>query len=160
MTQKQLAELTWNKKMHFTGSNGHYKIEMDAAAAHAHPGEDGDRLAPTPKDLILQAMMGCSAMDVVSTLEKMRQPIDAFTMKIEAEKNQHPPIYFKSSLIRYYLKGNIAPEKAIKALDASLTKYCGVNYMISKAGKIFFELYLNEQLINKGQAQFHEPLAD
>ena len=155
MAQKQTAELTWNKKMHFTGKSGQFSVEMDASATHG-----GEGLAPTPKDLVLQAMMGCSAMDIVSILEKMRQPIESFTMNIEAEKNQHPPIYFQSSLIKYYLKGAIDPQKAIKALDSSLTKYCGVNYMISKAGKIFFELYLNETRIHSGQAQFHEPLAD
>lgn len=155
MTQKQTAELSWNKKMHFTGHSGQSIIEMDAATTHG-----GEGLGPTPKDLVLQAMMGCSGMDIVSILEKMRQPIDSFKMTIEAEKNQHPPIYFQSSLIKYFLKGAIDPQKAIKALDSSLTKYCGVNYMISKAGKIFFELYLNETRIHSGQAQFHEPLAD
>jgi putative redox protein len=99
-------------------------------------------------------------MDVVSILEKMRQKIDRFDMKIEAQKNSHPPIYFKSTLIQYFLKGDIQVEKAIKALDSSLTKYCGVNYMISKAGKIFFELHLNDKLIHQGEVHFQEPLND
>ena len=105
-------------------------------------------------------MMGCTAMDVISMLEKMRQKIEYFEMKIEAQKNTHHPIYFKSSTLKYYLTGDIQPDKAIKAIDSSLTKYCGVNFMISKAGKIFFELHVNNTLIHQGEAHFIEPLAD
>ncbi len=155
MSSSLTAHLKWNKKMHFTGTCGSHTLSIDTNSEHG-----GEDLGPTPKQLVLQAMMACSAMDIVSILEKMRQPILGFEMNIEAEKNTHPPIYFKSSRLKYFLSGDIQPDKAIKALDSSLTKYCGVNYMISKAGKIFFELYLNDKLIHSGPVEFHEPLAD
>lgn len=149
------AELKWNNKMSFTAISDQHKIELDALPDHG-----GENKGPTPKQLVLHAMMACSAMDVVSMLEKMRQDISAFDMKIEADKNTHYPIYFKNARLKYLLEGNILPEKLIKAVDSSLTKYCGVNYMISKSTNISFEVYLNKTKIHEGDVHFIEPLPD
>ncbi len=149
------AKLEWNNKMSFTATSEQHKVRIDATPEHG-----GDNSGPSPKQLVLHAMMSCTAMDVVSMLQKMRQEISSFNMAITAEKNLHYPIYFKSAHMQYLIEGNITADKAIKAVDSSLTKYCGVNYMIAKATTITFEIILNKIKIHQGVAKFDEPAAD
>ncbi len=146
------ANLIWQEEMHFKCFNRDLEIDIDASFDHG-----GKNLAPTPKELILDAMMGCTAMDVVSMLKKMRQPIDKFQMRIQAEKTTEYPTHFKSAVLSYYLSGAIDRDKIIKSVDASLTKYCGVNYMISKTCHLNFVVFLNGEEIHSGPVHFIEP---
>jgi putative redox protein len=113
--------------MKFECHNGEHQTLIDATPEHG-----GLSSAPTPKELVLNAMMGCTAMDVVAILTKMRQDISSFSMEINAEKTKEYPVHFKTAELVFDLKGQLDGEKVIKAVDSSLTKYCGVNYMISK----------------------------
>jgi putative redox protein len=149
------ATINWNNNMSFTAHSGGHQLKIDTTSEHG-----GDNTGPTPKQLILHAMMGCTAMDVVSMLQKMRQEIKNFNMSIKAEKNQHYPIHFKSAHLIYSLEGSIAPEKAIKSVESSLSKYCGVNYMLSKVVKVTYEIILNKIKIHEGISQFIEPMPD
>ncbi len=146
------ATLKWIKGMNFESDNRGIKTQMDATLEHG-----GENLAPTPKELVMNAMMGCTAVDVVSTLQKMRQNIDRYSMSIEVEKNQDYPIYFTRANLVFNLYGEIEAEKLIKAVDASLTKYCGVNYMISKVCDITYDLFLNDTKIKTGTTNFTDP---
>jgi putative redox protein len=136
------ANLTWLGNMSFESNNHGVKTTMDAPIDSG-----GQGAAPSPKELILNAMMGCTAMDVVAILKKMRQEIKEFHMAIEVEKTTEHPIHFKSAIITYDLKGDIPAEKVIKAVDSSLTKYCGVHYMISRSCDIKHKIILNGQEI-------------
>ncbi len=146
------AKLEWVEEMNFKVMNSGFETSIDATPDHG-----GHHKGPTPKELVLSAMLGCTAMDVVSMLKKMRQEISKFEMKVEAEKTQHYPTHFKSAVLYYFLSGDIDPAKLIKSVDASLTKYCGVNYMISKTCLISFEIHLNDTLIHSGPVKFIEP---
>lgn len=144
------ASLNWLNNMQFSCDNRGLKTSIDAPKDSG-----GDDTAPTPKEFVLNAMMGCTAMDVVSLLRKMRQEINEFKMEIEAEKNLDHPIHFKHAELIYYLKGNMEIDKVIKAVDLSLTKYCGVNFMISKTCEIKYKIFLNEKMIKQGSANFN-----
>lgn len=148
------AKLVWNGNMKFTSDNHGLISVMDAAKEHG-----GDDSGPNPKELVLNAMMGCTAMDVVAILKKMRQNISEFKMEIEAEKTTVHPIHFESAVLIFLLKGDLDPEKVIKAVDSSLTKYCGVNYMISKTCRISFRVLLNDHIIKTGPVNFIQPEA-
>ncbi len=148
------AKLVWNGNMKFTSDNHGLISVMDAAKEHG-----GDDSGPNPKELVLNAMMGCTAMDVVAILKKMRQNIAEFKMEIEAEKTTVHPIHFESAVLIFLLKGELDREKVIKAVDSSLTKYCGVNYMISKTCRISFRILLNDQIIKTGPVNFIQPEA-
>lgn len=104
--------------MAFKATNRHHTIDIDTSAQFG-----GQDTAPTPKELVLNAMMGCTAMDVVSILKKMRLPLEKFSMNIEAEKNQDPPVHFIKATLTFDLTGEIPLDKAVKAVEASLTKY-------------------------------------
>lgn len=147
-----LVEVEWKNKMLFEGMARGLKTAMDASPDHG-----GQGLGPTPKELLLESMCGCSAMDVVSILEKMRQKISHFKMDVDAKKNQEPPVYFTEIKVNYRLSGEIEKDKAIKAVSVSMSKYCGVSYMISKSSEISYEIYLNNESIYKGVADFVDP---
>lgn len=147
------ATMEWLNGMNFETDNRGIKTQMDGTLDHG-----GKNLAPTPKELVMNAMMGCTAMDVVSTLQKMRQTIQSYKMSIEVEKNTDYPVYFKKANLIFNLYGPIEVEKLTKAVDASLTKYCGVNYMISKVCEITYDLYLNDQKIKSGKTDFIDPI--
>lgn len=87
------ATMNWLGAMNFETDNRGIKTQMDATVEHG-----GNNLAPTPKELVMNAMMGCTAVDVVSTLQKMRQKIDRYTMSIDVEKNTEYPIYFTKAI--------------------------------------------------------------
>jgi putative redox protein len=127
-------------------------LEIPAIDAAKEAG-GGDE-APNPKELVLNAMMGCSAMDVVSILKKMRVPLSTFDMEIEAEKTTEHPVHFKTATLVFALTGEIPAEKAIKAVDSSLTRYCGVNYMISRSCDISFKVFINGEQVHAGKVNF------
>ena len=143
------AKLTWKENMQFECSNGEHSSLIDAFAEHG-----GEGTGPTPKELLLNAMMGCTAMDTISILKKMRQNVESFTIHIDAEKSTEHPIHFTSATLIFSLTGEINPEKVIKAATKSLTQYCGVNYMVSKTCDITFEITLNGEKIHRGQSDF------
>lgn len=146
------ASLNWVNGMEFECDNHGHKCTIDA-----FPQFGGQDKGPSPKELVLNAMMGCTAMDVVSILKKMKQEISSFKMEIGADKTKEAPVHFKTAELVFILEGKIEPEKALKAVESSLTKYCGVNYMISKTCKINFRLQVNGQMIKTGSVDFIEP---
>lgn len=143
------AKLKWSKAMQFECTNREVITHIDATSEHG-----GSGIYPTPKELILNAMMGCTAMDTLSLLNKMRLEITSMTMDIEAQKNEEYPIHFISALMRFHIYGLGDKNKVIKATEKSLTKYCGVNYMISKTCKIKYEVYFNDEHIHSDFANF------
>ncbi|MBL7664383.1 MAG: OsmC family protein [Bacteriovoracaceae bacterium] len=148
------ARIDWKNGMAFECENRGIKSTIDASVDHG-----GKNLGPTPKEIVINGMLGCTAMDVVSILSKMRQKIESFHMEAEIQKNQSPPVYFTHAHLKYFLYGEIASDKAIKAVESSLTKYCGVNYMISKVCKIEYSLHVNDKLVQQGETAFIDPMS-
>ncbi len=142
-----MASLKWNSEMEFVTENRGICNIIDATPEHG-----GNDKGPGPKELVLNAMMGCTAMDVMATLKKMRIKPDSFSMEAEAEKNDEHPIHFKKALLTFYVRGDLDEKKLIKATYLSLTKYCGVNYMISKTCIINFKVILNGAEVYNGKA--------
>jgi putative redox protein len=119
--------------------NGH-KIIIDTAEESG-----GNNSGPRPKSLMLVALAGCTGMDLVSILRKMR--INFNELKIEADgniTNEHPK-HFDHMHIKYIIKGkNVPAEKVNSAIEMSLGKYCGVSYGYKKAMEITHELIIEE----------------
>ncbi len=147
------AAIKWQKEgMKFECDNNGIKTPMDHAMI-----EGQKAVGPSPKELLLNAMMGCTAMDVIAILKKMRQPLEDMNVTIDAVKNTEHPIHFKHALIEFHLQGDIAEEKALKAVNSSLTKYCGVNYMASKTCEIEYKIFINKDEKATGKANFITP---
>ncbi len=115
--------------------NGH-DIFLDADISAG-----GTDKAPRPKPLMLVALAGCTAMDVVSLLNKMRVPFDYFNVKVTAQlTTEHPKVYSKVHIV-YQIKGqDIDKSKVEKAVNLSQEKYCGVSAMFRKFAEVSFEI--------------------
>ena len=150
MSEKNIkADLHWQTEMHFECYNHDLISHMDATEDHG-----GHNLGATPKETLLNAMMGCTAMDVLALLKKMRQGVLTFSMKSDAEMTAEHPIHFKSVSLEYDLSGELDPEKVIKAVTLSMTKYCGVNFMISRSCPVYYKVILNDKILLEDQAKF------
>lgn len=122
----------WSKDMAFTSTFDGHTIELNGAS-----GPDGKRLGFSPKALLLSGLAGCSGIDVVEMLTKMRVPFTKFEMLAEADQTEEHPKVFKDIEIEYRI--DAAPEyedKIKRAVELSLEKYCGVAAMLRKNSKI------------------------
>ena len=136
---KSVIDLHWKGKMAFeTELNGH-KISVDAA-----PESGGENSGVRPKPLMLVALAGCTGMDVVSILEKMRVTIDDLNITVEGDmEEEHPKFYNKMKVI-YHFKGKDLPmDKLEKAVSLSEEKYCGVMALYKKAIPVSYEIRVN-----------------
>ncbi len=148
------GRIVWKNKMAFDAENRGIKSQMDSADSVT-----GQNYGPTPKELVLNGIAGCSGIDVVSILTKMRSMPESFVVDVHADKTDTTPSYFKNVHLIYRFKGQeIHNEKVIKAVDLSMTKYCGVSYMIAKSCKITFDIEVNGSVIHSGEAHFVEGL--
>ena len=97
----------------------------------------------SPMILLLHAEAGCTGLDVLSLLEKMRQPIKGLKIEVDAVKGdgEFPRIWEKIHL-RYIISGAVEEEKALKAVSLSLEKYCSVSAMLGKSAAITHEVVL------------------
>jgi putative redox protein len=105
----------------------------------------GNNEGPRPKSLMLVALAGCTGMDVVSILRKMRIAFEDLKINVDGNITEEHPKHFDHMHIIYRIKGkNIPADKVSSVIDLSLEKYCGVNYSYRKAMKITHELIIEE----------------
>ena len=97
----------------------------------------GSSGAVRPKELLLHSLGGCSGSDVVSILTKKRVKLDGFEMNISADMTEEHPKVYTHIHIEYVFYGSDIKEKDVeRAIELSLTKYCGVTAMLEKAMEI------------------------
>jgi putative redox protein len=100
-----------------------------------------DGIGFSPKALLLSGLAGCTGIDIVDILEKMRVPFADLTIEAEAEQTEEHPKVFKDIHLHYLLQGDIENEDKIKkAIDLSLKRYCGVAAMLQKNSEIHYTL--------------------
>jgi len=110
-------------------ANGH-TIKMDSS-----PETGGENFGARPMQVLLMGLGGCSGIDIVSILKKQRQPVDGFRMHIEGEREPgKEPSLWQTVNIIFELTGNIDPEKAKRACELSMDKYCSVAATLKAAG--------------------------
>ena len=96
-----------------------------------------------PKSLLLSGLAGCSGIDVVDILEKMRVPFSGLVIDAEATQTEDHPKVFTDILITYRVKtAKENEDKVRKAIELSLEKYCGVAAMLKKNSPVRYELIL------------------
>ena len=127
------AGVTWKQAMEFSGYN-----DMNGSVnTITLPG-------PTPKHLFLQSIAGCTAMDIVGILEKMRAEMpDRFSVSVEASVTETHPKVFTSFTMTYHFEGNTDPEKIRKAVKLSQDTYCGISTMVKKIAPFETKIELN-----------------
>jgi len=125
---------TWKKNHVFESDHDGNKINVDGDKKHGHG----------PKALLLSGLAGCSGIDVVDILHKMRVEFSDLKIEVEAHQTDENPKVFTGINIIYYLKTKKENEdKVRKAIDLSLEKYCGVSAMLRKNSPINYQLVIH-----------------
>lgn len=130
------STVTFNEGMHFTGELDGFNIPLDADAKFG-----GQNKGVKPKDMILTSLAGCTAMDVLSILRKMRMKPESLSIEASGEyTDEHPKVFSRLHLI-YRVKGeNIRMDKVEQAVQLSQTKYCGVSAMLRPTVDVTHEI--------------------
>lgn len=138
---KTSLNVNWKEGMSFeTEINGH-KITIDASKAVG-----GQDKGPTPKPLMLLSLAGCTGIDVVSILKKMRVEFDDFDIEVQANMTEEHPKHYDSMHVIYKLWGKDMDIKKIeKAVSLSDERYCGVSAVYKKAIKMTHEIQINPE---------------
>jgi len=133
---KHVVDLAWEESMTFgTEIDGH-RLTLDAA-----PESGGNDRGPRPKKLMLAALAGCTGMDVISILKKMKIEPEGFNVIVEGDVSDDYPKRYTQMKIIYQFKGKDLPlEKLQKAIGLSQDKYCGVSAVYRNALKIESEI--------------------
>lgn len=133
-------DIDWKGKMSFDANVQGHKITLDA-----HEGVGGEDRGPRPKALLMVSLAGCTGMDVVSILKKMRVELDDLNIAVEADSTEeHPKYYHSMKLIYTFVGKNLPLEKLEKAVNLSQDRYCGVNFMLGKTAEITYEIVVKE----------------
>lgn len=128
------AKVDWKKSVQFEG------------AAESRPAitVDGDGHAGnTPMELVLVALCGCTAYDVVTILQKKREPMTALRVSVQAEKASQPPRVYTHIKLTYRVTGKVSRKSVEDAVRLSEEKYCSVSAMLAKTAKITYEIELD-----------------
>lgn len=127
--------------MSFDTSVENHHVVIDAKEEFGGVGK-----GPTPKPLLLVALAGCTGMDVVSLLEKMRQEYTSFKIAVTAEQTETHPKYYHKIHVQYRLVGkDLDPAKVQKAVDLSQDKYCGVSHMLKAASELTYDISITAE---------------
>lgn len=105
----------------------------------------GSGAGPTPMEALLAALAGCTGMDVVSILKKMRAPLEALTIDVSAERAADHPKVFTAIHLRYRASGaGLQKEQVEKAVNLSEERYCSVAAMLRHAARITYEVIVED----------------
>ena len=126
-----ITHTVWHKDHEFTSSLDHNTIKIDGARKHGFG----------PKALLLAGLAGCSGIDIVDILNKMRVDFSEFSIEVKAAQTEELPKVYKDIYILYKVKTDSGNEEKVrKAIDLSLEKYCGVSAMLQKNSPIHYTL--------------------
>ena len=135
---KHTVDTAWQGNMKFDAVVSGHHVVMDAL-----PVVGGNDEGARPKELMLAALAGCTGMDVVSILKKMRVEPEYFNIRVEAEMTEEHPKHYTAMHIIYEFKGEgLELEKLQKAVKLSQDQYCGVSTMYRKAMEITYEIVI------------------
>jgi putative redox protein len=118
------------------------ETRFDGHASHPLAMDGSSKSANSPSELVLIALCGCTAYDVVTILQKKREPFTAVEVHAEAEKATESPRVYTAIRLHYRVKGSVARKAVEDAVRLSEEKYCSVGAMLSKTAKITFEIEL------------------
>lgn len=132
---KQLQGITFAAK-----ADSNHWVMMDGPADF-----EGSDAGSRPKDLVLFALGGCTASDVVPILKKKRVPVDGFEIRISAKTAETHPQVFTNIHLEYVVRGKgINPADVERAIELSLTKYCSVTAMLKASVEITHSYTIEE----------------
>lgn len=140
------AKVKWHGRMTFTGSaETGFEVPLGA-----NPAVGGDDDGFRPLELMAISLAGCTAMDVISILQKKRQVVTDFEVKVAAERAEEHPRVFTQAVIEYLVSGHQIEENAVaRSIELSTTRYCPAQGMLAKV----FPMKLRYQIFEDRQGE-------
>ncbi len=137
---KHTIDMAWTDKVAFEGEVDGHKLIVDAPVEGG-----GSDLGMRPKKLMLNALAGCTGVDVIMILKKMKVVPDAFNVIVEANVTEDHPKHYNKVKVIYQFKGKDLPmAKLEKAVKLSETTYCGVSAVYKHAMEMESEIRIVE----------------
>lgn len=128
-----IANAVWKQEDQFDAkSESGHTIHLDTSAAHT--------TGPSPMEAVLAALCGCTSVDVVSILQKKREPFTGLTVSAVAEQAAVPPRVFTHIRLVYRVSGKVSKKAMEDAVALSKNKYCSVSKMLEKSATIDFAI--------------------
>ncbi len=137
---KNTVVTAWKGNMQFEANVSGHSIMMDAL-----PAVGGEDKGARPKELMLASLAGCTGMDVVSILKKMRVPFEALNITVEGDVTEDHPKHYQQMHIIYAFKGkDLQVDQLKKAIELSQDRYCGVSAVYKKTMEVSYEIRVSE----------------
>ncbi len=126
------ASLSWTDNDRFVGqASSRHAIVVDAGK---------EKTANSPRELVLVALCGCTASDVVGILRKKREPFTGLEVRAKGERADGYPAVYTSIHLTYVVRGQVAEKSMEDAVRLSKDKYCSVSAMLAKTAKITYTI--------------------
>jgi putative redox protein len=133
---KSSVSIKWIENMEFLADVEGHKISLDIDVESG-----GKNKGAKPKPLMMVSLGGCTGIDVISILKKMKVELDSFNIIIEGDiTEQHPKVFEKMHVIYEFKGKNLPLDKLERAVELSREKYCGVSAMYKKAFEMTYEI--------------------
>jgi putative redox protein len=133
---KDTINVKWMGDMGFEAAIREHRILMDANADSG-----GHNKGPRPKPLLMASLAGCTGMDVMSILKKMKVEVKDLNIRVEGTiAEEHPKIYTSIHLIYEFQGENMPMDRLMRAIELSQEKYCGVSLSLQKAMPVTWEI--------------------
>jgi putative redox protein len=129
------ATIRWTRLMQFEGTaESGASMTMDATPEHG-----GQAAGPSPMQTVLLALGGCTGMDVVDVLRKMRAPLEGLEIHVAADRaEEHPRVFTRIALEYVFTGADLRSEQVTRAIELSQTRYCSVSAMLRRSAEITY----------------------
>lgn len=134
------VDIKWMEDITFEATADSHTITVDASREVG-----GNDRGFRPKKLLLSALGGCTAVDVVLILKKMKVDLQSLNIEVEGKLTDTPPKVYSSIILKYHFVGkDLDKEKLTRAIELSQEKYCGVTAMLKKSTDISYQIFITE----------------
>ena len=120
----------------------HHRFVGEASSAHGIVVDGDKKSGPSPMELVLIGLCGCTGYDVASILTKKREPYTGLEVRAEAERAAEPPTVYTQIKLVYRVTGKVSRKAVEDAVRLSKEKYCSVSAMLEKTAQITSEIEL------------------
>jgi putative redox protein len=135
---KDTINVKWMGDMAFEAAIREHRVIMDA-----NEDSGGHNKGPRPKPMLMASLAGCTGMDVMSILKKMKVEVKDLNIRVEGIiAEEHPKIYTSMHLIYEFKGDNMPMDRLIRAIELSQEKYCGVSLSLQKAMPVTWEIVI------------------
>ena len=126
------TSVQWIEGMAFSVSTGSgHTLVLDSKSK-----EGGETAGPSPMEMLLVGLAGCTAVDVVHILKRQRQPLEGLQVHVKGERSSEHPKVYTHITIEYVVQGDVDETKLQRAIELSEEKYCSASAMLGKTAVI------------------------